>query len=199
MNSEGILIVVSGPSGAGKSTVISKAMEKNKNMCFSISATTRSPRPGEQNGREYYFVTGQRFSEMVENDELLEHAAYAGNYYGTPRKPIEDMLSRGCDVVLDIEVQGAEQVKGRMPEAVTVFLTPPSFKELEKRLTGRGTDAKEQIDLRISRAKEELKLVGNYDYIIINSSPAEAAEELRSIIMAEKCKTAKRIDILEEF
>lgn len=199
MNNEGILIVVSGPSGAGKSTVISKAMERNEKMRFSISATTRSPRPGEEDGREYYFVTEQRFSEMVENKELLEHASYAGKHYGTPRKPIEDMLSQGCDIVLDIEVQGAAQVKSSMPEAVTIFLTPPSFTELEKRLTGRGTDTKEQIDLRISRAREELKLVHNYDYIIINSSPDEAAEELRSIIMAEKCKTAKRIDILEEF
>ncbi len=194
----GKLIVISGPSGAGKSTVISKAMAKNHGMRFSVSATTRSPRPGEQDGREYYFVSKERFSQMVDNGQLLEYACYVGNCYGTPRGAVEKMLSEGCDVVLDIEVQGAAQVKAHMPEAITVFLTASSFDELRRRLEGRGTETAERIAGRIERAREELKAVGNYDYIVINDDPETAANEICSIITAEKCKTANRIKFLEE-
>lgn len=195
---KGKLIVISGPSGAGKSTVISRAMAINQNMRFSVSATTRAPRPGEQDGREYYFVNEERFSQMVKDEELLEYACYVGNSYGTPRAAIDKMLAEGCDVVLDIEVQGAAQVKARMPDAITVFLTSSSFDELRRRLEGRGTETAERIAGRIARAREELKEVVNYDYIVINDDPETAATELCSIIMAEKCRTANRIKLLEE-
>lgn len=197
-NETGTLIVISGPSGAGKSTVISKARAINKNMEFSVSATTRSPRENEIDGKDYFFVTQDRFNEMVENGEMLEYAIYVGNFYGTPRAAVEQMLRDGYDVVLDIEVQGASQVKFRMPEAVTVFLTSPSFDELRRRLEGRGTETEERINGRIARAREEIKLVGNYDYIVINDDPDVAAKELCSIIEAEKCRTANRIKFLEE-
>ena len=194
----GKLIVISGPSGAGKSTVISKAKAMNHNMRFSVSATTRSPRPGEQDGREYFFVSEERFGQMIEDGQLLEYASYVGNSYGTPREAIEKMLAEGCDVVLDIEVQGAAQVKARMPEAITIFLTSSSFGELRRRLEVRGTETAERISGRIARAREELKEVVNYDYIVINDDPDIAAKELCSIIMAEKCRTVDRIKLLEE-
>lgn len=194
----GKLVVISGPSGAGKSTVIAKAMENISSMRFSVSATTRAPRPGEQDGREYFFVSREQFDDMVKSGQMLEYAAYVGNSYGTPRGAIESMLSEGCDVVLDIEVQGAAQVKTRMPEAITIFLTPSSFSELRRRLEGRGTETAERIDGRITRAREEFSHIQNYDYIIINDDPDTAANELCSIITAEKCRTANRIDYLEE-
>lgn len=190
----GKLVVISGPSGAGKSTVIAKAMEKNSGMRFSVSATTRQPRPGERDGREYFFVSREQFDDMVESGQMLEHATYVGNCYGTPRGAIESMLSEGCDVVLDIEVQGAAQVKASMPEAITIFLTPSSFSELRRRLEGRGTETAERIDGRITRAREEFSRVKSYDYIVINDNPDAAANELCSIITAEKCRTANRID-----
>jgi guanylate kinase len=199
MNNRGKLIVISGPSGAGKSTVIAKAMERNTQMRFSVSATTRAPRPGEVDGKNYFFVSGERFEEMVSAGEMLEHACYVGNCYGTPKAAVEDMLGSGYDVVLDIEVQGAFQVKERMPEAVMIFLLPGSFDELCRRLTGRGTETEERIQNRLKRAKDELRFVKDYDYIVINNDPAVAADELCSIITAEKCKKADRINLLEEY
>ncbi len=194
----GKLIVISGPSGAGKSTVISKAMRLNPNMKYSVSLTTRSPRPGEIEGEDYFFVTDEYFSDMVEKGAMLEYACYVGNSYGTPQQAVEDMLNEGHDVVLDIEVQGAAQVKMRKSEAVCIFLTPSSFGELRRRLEGRGTESAERIDGRVERAREELCFVENYDYIVINDDPDIAAGEICSIITAEKCRTADRIKILEE-
>ena len=195
---KGKLIVVSGPSGAGKSTVVFKAINGRENMCFSTSVTSRKPRPGEVDGREYFFIDRERFEQMVENDELLEHAVYVGNYYGTPRKFVEDKLAAGDSVFLDIEVQGARQVKEKKPDAVMVFLIPPSLDELRKRLEKRGTESEETIRDRLSRAREEYAEADFYDYIVVNDDPDAAAAELNAILLAEKCRYSARKHMLAE-
>ena len=153
MKKKGKLIVISGPSGAGKSTVVFKALGEREDVCFSISATTRKPRPNEVDGREYFFVDLERFQEMVDNDELLEHAEYVANRYGTPRAYVEEQIAKGMNVILDIEVQGARQVFERMPEAIMIFVIPPSIDELRNRLVNRGTDTMEAIEARLARAR----------------------------------------------
>ncbi|MGI5935264.1 MAG: guanylate kinase [Oscillospiraceae bacterium] len=193
----GKLFVVSGPSGAGKSTVISRVMAARDDVVFSVSATTREPREGEVHGVNYFFIDRRKFREMIDNDEFLEYAEYVKNFYGTPRKAVMEKLASGLNVILDIEVQGAVQVRERMPEAVTIFLTPPSFKELEFRLRNRHQDSEEMIKSRLERAKSEYESAGNYDYIVINEDPDVAASELSSIITAELCRTAERIKLLE--
>ena len=164
----GKLIVISGPSGAGKSTVVSKALEGRSDVCFSVSVTTRKPRPNEVDGKAYFFVDLDRFREMVENDELLEHAEYVANSYGTPRAYVEKKLDEGMNVLLDIEVQGARQVHEKMPDAVMIFIIPPSMEILEQRLRGRGTDSERKIEARLIRAKQEYAEADFYDYIIID-------------------------------
>lgn len=195
---KGKLIVVSGPSGAGKSTVVFKAINGREDMCFSTSVTSRKPRPGEIDGREYFFIDRERFEKMVENDELLEHAVYVGNYYGTPRKFVEDKLDAGNSVFLDIEVQGARQVKEKKPDAVMVFLIPPTLDELRKRLEKRGTESEETICSRLSRAREEYAEADFYDYIVVNDDPDIAAAELNAILLAEKCRFSARKHMLAE-
>ncbi len=197
MKEKGKLFVISGPSGAGKSTVVFKAMEGKKNVCFSTSVTTRKPRPGEMDGREYFFVDLDRFKEMVENDELLEHAEYVANSYGTPRAYVEEKLEAGMNVILDIEVQGARQVNDKMPEAVKIFIIPPSIDELERRLKGRGTDTARAIEARLIRARQEYKEATFYDYIIINDDAERAAKELAAIMLAEHCRAADKMDYLK--
>ncbi len=196
MNEKGKLIVISGPSGAGKSTVVFKAIEGKDNVCFSTSVTTRKPRPGEVDGKEYFFVDLDRFREMVENDELLEHAEYVANSYGTPRSYVEQKLSDGMDVILDIEVQGARQVNEKMPDAVKVFIIPPSMDELKRRLESRGTDTARAIEARLIRARQEYKEADFYDYIIVNDDADKAAGELSSIMTAERCRAAGREQLL---
>ena len=197
MKEKGKLFVISGPSGAGKSTVVFKAMEARDDVCFSTSVTTRKPRPGEVDGKEYFFVDLDRFKEMVENDELLEHAEYVANSYGTPRAYVEEKLGEGMNVILDIEVQGAHQVNQKMPEAVKIFIIPPSLEELERRLIGRGTDTPRAIEARLIRARQEYKEADFYDYIIINDDAERAAKELAAIMVAEHCRTADRTDYLK--
>lgn len=197
MSEKGKLIVISGPSGAGKSTVVFKAIEDRKDMCFSISVTTRKPRPGETDGVEYFFVDPDRFKEMVENDELLEHAEYVANFYGTPRRYVEEKLAAGMNVILDIEVQGARQVNEKMPDAVKIFIIPPSLDELRRRLEGRGTDTARAIEARLIRARQEYKEADFYDYIIVNDDAEKAAKELNAIITAEGCRASNRSFYLE--
>ena len=194
----GSLIVLSGPSGAGKSTVVSKAMEKRDDMCFSTSVTTRSPRPGEIDGKDYFFIDQNRFDEMVERGELLEHAVYVSNSYGTPKAYVENQLSSGMNVILDIEVQGAAQVHANSPEAIMIFLVPPTLAELERRLRKRGTETDETIKARLSRARQEYASADFYDYIIVNDSADKAAEELLAILDAESCRFEKREYLLRE-
>ena len=198
MIEKGRLIVVSGPSGAGKSTVVFKAINGRDKMCFSTSVTSRKPRPGEVDGREYFFIDAARFEQMVQNDELLEHSVYVGNYYGTPRKFVEDKLSAGESVFLDIEVQGARKVKEKMPDAIMIFLIPPSLGELKKRLESRGTETEETIKGRLARAREEYAEADFYDYIVVNDDIDTAANELLSILTAEKCRFAARRQMLQE-
>ena len=197
MIEKGKLFVISGPSGAGKSTVVFKAMEGRDDVCFSTSVTTRKPRPGEVDGREYFFVDLDRFKEMVENDELLEHAEYVANSYGTPRAYVEEKLSEGMNVILDIEVQGARQVHEKKPDSVKIFIIPPSIEELERRLIGRGTDTPRAIEARLIRARQEYKEANFYDYIIINDDAERAAKELAAIMLAEHCRAADKMDYLK--
>ena len=197
MQEKGKLIVISGPSGAGKSTVVFKAIEGREDVCFSTSVTTRKPRPGEVDGREYFFVDPDRFKEMVENDELLEHAEYVANSYGTPRAYVEEKLEAGLNVLLDIEVQGARQVHEKMPDAVKIFIIPPSLETLEKRLKGRGTDTERAIEARLIRARQEYQEADFYDYLIITDDADKAAKELSAIILAEHCRFHDRLEYLK--
>ena len=197
MQEKGKLIVISGPSGAGKSTVVFKAIEGREDVCFSTSVTTRKPRPGEVDGREYFFVDPDRFKEMVENDELLEHAEYVANSYGTPRAYVEEKLEAGVNVLLDIEVQGARQVHEKMPDAVKIFIIPPSLETLDKRLKGRGTDTERAIEARLIRARQEYQEADFYDYHIITDDADKAAKELSAIILAEHCRFHDRLEYLK--
>lgn len=182
MNKEGILLVMSGPSGAGKSSVISRVRKLYGNLAFSVSATTRKPRPGEIDGKDYYFVSPEQFAAMVADGQLLEYAQFVGNFYGTPKAPVLEKLRDGISVILDIEVQGAAQVMKAMPDAVSVFLAPPSLEELERRLRGRGTESEEKIRQRLETAKIELLQQDKYDYIVVNDDPDRAARELLHIL-----------------
>lgn len=199
MNEKGKLIVISGPSGSGKSTVVNKAIQGREDMCFSTSVTTRSPRYGEVDGKDYFFIDPQRFQEMVDRDELLEHAQYVAHSYGTPRAFVEQKLNEGFNVILDIEVQGARQVREKMKDAVLVFIVPPSLEELRRRLVNRGTDAADVIEARLQRASEELKEADLYDYLIINDDLETAAREFTSILTAEHCRVLHRIHLLKDF
>ena len=190
MPEKGKLFVISGPSGAGKSTVVFKAMKGRDDLCFSTSVTTRAPRPGETDGKEYFFVDHARFLDMVKNDELLEHAEYVSNFYGTPRAYVEEQMALGKNVLLDIEVKGARQVHEKMPGAVMIFVVPPSLQELERRLRGRGTDSGEAIEGRLIRARQEYAEADFYDYLLINDDAEQAAARLCAIIDAEHCRFA---------
>ncbi len=198
MHEKGRLIVISGPSGAGKSTVVAKAVAERDDVCFSTSVTTRKPRKGETDGKEYFFVDLDRFREMIENDELLEHAEYCANSYGTPREYVERKTSEGYNVLLDVEVQGARQIKVKKPDAVKIFIIPPSIEELKNRLEKRGTDTERAIEARLIRAEQEYAEADFYDYIIINDDADRAAKELSAIITAEKCRYDLRKDYLRK-
>ena len=188
MSRRGKLFVISGPSGAGKSTVVSKAMEQRDDLCFSVSVTTRAPRTGEVDGRDYFFITQERYDEMVRDGELLEHARYVSNSYGTPRRYVEEKLAAGINVALDIEIQGARQVREKMPDTVMIFVTPPSMAELRRRLSGRGTETPENVEARIRRAQQELVEAESYDYLIINDDLDRATAEFMAILTAEQCR-----------
>ncbi|MGM9615658.1 MAG: guanylate kinase [Oscillospiraceae bacterium] len=189
VNDEGVLVIVSGPSGAGKSTVISRVAKLRPDIRFSVSATTREPRPGEVDGKDYYFKTQEEFWEMIKADAFLEHAEYVGNCYGTPVAPVDENIAAGNTVILDIEVQGAMQILEKRPDAVSIFLCPPSLEELERRLRGRGTDSEEKIRDRLMTAHREYALMHKYSYIIVNDDADTAVRELDAIITAEKCRS----------
>ena len=197
MAEKGKLIVISGPSGAGKSTVVGRAIQGREDMCFSTSVTTRGPRPGEVDGKDYFFIDEERFRRMVEQGELLEHASYVSHSYGTPKAFVEQQMDAGMNVILDIEVQGARQVREKMSDAVLVFIVPPSMEELRRRLEGRGTENAETIAARLQRAREELKEASLYDYIIVNDVVDEAAAEFAAILNAEHCRYSHRKHLLE--
>lgn len=195
--SRGTLIVLSGPSGVGKSTVIAELLGERTDIHFSVSFTTRSPRVGEVSGVSYNFVSKEEFEGMIEREELLEYAQYVGNYYGTSLKVIEEKLNAGVDVLLEIDVQGAGIVRQKCPDAVLIFVSPPSFEELSRRLHGRATDDEEVIQGRLSRAMEEFKQMPNYDYLVINDSVSNATGEILAILAAEGCRAKQRLPMLE--
>ena len=179
---EGKLVIISGPSGTGKGTVIKKLLKLRPELAFSISATTRKPRPGETHGVEYLFINKDKFKEMIVNNKFLEHAQYVGEYYGTPAERIRECTNSGTTIILDIEVQGAKQVMEKIPEAITIFIVAPDMKELEKRLRGRGTDSEEKLHARLERAKQEIEEKKHYKYVITNDNVSRAAEEILEII-----------------
>lgn len=194
---KGLLLVISAPSGGGKGTILRQLFAQEENLVMSVSATTRQPREGEQDGREYYFLTKEAFLEKAEAGQMLEFAQFVGNYYGTPRKPVEDWMDQGRDVVLEIEVQGGARVKELMPESVSIFIMPPSMEVLAKRLRGRGTEDEETVLRRLATAKEEIPQAAQYDYVVVNDRLEDAVEEIRAIIRAEKCKTGRNSQQLE--
>ena len=194
---KGILIVVSGFSGAGKGTLMKRLVSDYDNYALSVSMTTRQPRTGEVDGREYFFSTKEEFEKKIEEEGLVEYACYCGNYYGTPREYVEKKLEEGKDVILEIEIQGAAKVREKMPEAVSLFLVPPSFEELSRRLHSRGTDSEETIQQRLATARREVKEIVNYDYIVVNDTVDQAVGEILAILIAEGCRKERRLDLIE--
>ena len=193
---KGRAFIISGPSGVGKSTVLKSLIEKRKNLYFSLSATTRDARPGEVDGVHYHFLDVDTFRDWIAKDEFLEYAEFVGNFYGTPKKYVYAAMEEGKDVILDIEVQGAIQVFSKMPEVVRIFIAPPSWEELERRLTDRGTDSEDKIQKRLLRAKVEFQTAHTYDYFVINDSVENAVRELDAIMTAEHCKPKERMEII---
>ena len=183
---KGTLFVVSGPSGCGKGTILAEVL-KDPNLYYSVSATTRAPRPGEVDGVNYRFMTNEAFEKLIAEDGFLEYAGYCEHYYGSPKQPVEEHLAKGQNVILEIEVKGALQVRARFPEALSIFVMPPSFEELRRRLVGRGTETPEQIQARLLTARQEVAMAADYDYIIVNDRVEDAALRLDHIIKAAKC------------
>ena len=195
---KGILIVLSGPSGAGKDTVLGKLLENRNDIDLSVSYTTRTPRSGEINGKDYHFVDKDIFQKAINDGEMLEYACYCGKYYGTPRFEVEKNLESGRSVILEIEVQGAEQVIKKCPEAVSIFIVPPSIEELKKRLKNRASDSEEAVRLRVSEAEKEISLADHYKYIVINNDVKLCADNVSKIIDSEYMKSSRMGYIIKE-
>ena len=193
--SKGVLAVVSGFSGAGKGTVMKRLLEKYDDCALSISVTTRKPREGEVDGRDYFFRTKEEVEAMIEAAELLEYAQYVENYYGTPRSYVEGMLSKGKNVILEIEIQGAMKIKEKIPDTVLIFVTPPTIQELKNRLVGRGTETQDVIESRLKRASEEAEGIESYDYLLVNDVVEDCVDELHEIILSERRRASRN----EEF
>ena len=188
----GLLLVISGPSGVGKGTLVNALMERNQKIKMSVSATTRAPRPGEIEGVHYFFKTEEEFKAMVDRGEFLEYIhVFGSKYYGTPRSFVEQQLASGYDVILEIDVQGAMKVKQAFPDAVLMFITAPSMSEIKSRLIGRGTETMEQVEKRFATAFEEIKMIPQYDYVIINDVVDMAVHHMEAILEAERCRTSR--------
>lgn len=198
MRHKGILVVVSGFSGAGKGTLMKRLVEDYDNYALSISATTRTPRPGEQDGKEYFFVDREQFEQKIAENGLIEYACYCDHYYGTPRAYVEQQLAEGRDVILEIEIQGALKVKAQYPDALLLFVTPPSAAELRRRLEGRGTETAEVIEKRMKRAAEEADGIENYEYLVINDDLEQCVRQLHEIIMTAHNTPLRNADFIEK-
>ena len=198
MIKKGLLLVLSGPSGCGKGTVLKELLATEENIFLSVSATTRSPRPGEENGTHYFFLSKEEFEGEIARDGMLEHACYCGNYYGTPKKPVFERCEKGQHVILEIEVQGAKQVINSQPEAVSIFIMPPSLAELERRLVDRQTEDEETVRRRLATAVEEMKQAKDYDYIVVNNTVAEAVKDIAAIIRAEQNRTCRMAEMIQD-
>ena len=197
MDGRGILIVVSGFSGSGKGTIMNEIIRRYNNYALSVSATTRNPRPGETEGKEYFFKSVEEFEKMIAKDELIEYARYVDNYYGTPRAYVEEQLEAGKDVILEIEIQGAIKVKEKFPDTLLLFVTPPTAEELRKRLVGRGTETMDVIDFRMKRAREEALGMDRYDYLIMNDVLEDCVEEMHRIIQGEHRRSFRNQAFIE--
>lgn len=195
--SRGLLLVVSAPSAGGKGTILKELFKRDGNLRMSVSATTRSPREGEEHGKHYYFISREEFQGLIDSGSMLEHAEYVGNLYGTPQGPIEKWLEEGYDVVLEIEVQGGAQIKKIVPDCVSIFITPPSMEVLEKRLRGRGTEEEETILKRLDTARRELTQAENYDYVVVNDRLEDAVDDMQAILRSEKLRYGRDPDFIK--
>ena len=195
---QGKTFIICGPSGVGKGTVVARLLASNPNLYFSVSATTRQPRNGEVDGVHYHFLSREQFQSWIAEDAFLEHAEFVGNYYGTPKKYVDAAMAQGRDVILDIEIQGAEQVHRQRPEAVRIYVAPPSWAELERRLIGRGTEDMEKVRSRLERGKQEFAAARSFGYFVINDTVDHAVTEITAIMTAEHCKPDERIAMIDK-
>lgn len=195
---KGSLFIISGPSGSGKDTILVKLFEKQTDIRFSVSSVTRPMREGEKEGEKYHFITREEFCSLIENDKLLEYNEFVGNYYGTPKEPVENCVKNGNDMIIEVDVNGAEQIKRKLPYAVTVFIMPPSYKELKRRLTSRGTESAEAIASRLNSALTEIKKAKNYDYVVMNNDVDRAVDDVLHIILSERLKTERQQNFINE-
>jgi guanylate kinase len=196
---KGLLVVISGPSGTGKGTVCKKLFEQRNNIRYSVSATTRKPREGEIEGKNYFFVSEKVFLDMLQKDELLEWDKYCDNYYGTPKKYVDECLSDGVDIILEITVEGALNIKKKYPECVLIFILPPSYEELRRRIVGRGTEEFDVIEKRLEQAKHEIGSVFKYDYGVINDNLDEAVRNIETILEAERMKPERNVEVINKY
>lgn len=194
----GKTFIICGPSGVGKGTVVARLLASNPNLYFSVSATTRQPRHGEVDGVHYHFLSREQFQQWIAEDAFLEHAEFVGNYYGTPKKYVDAAMDQGRDVILDIEIQGAEQVHQQRAEAVRIYVAPPSWAELERRLIGRGTEDMEKVRSRLERGKQEFAAASSFDYFVINDTVDNAVTEISAIMLAEHCRPDERIAMIDK-
>lgn len=197
MNKGGVFII-SGPSGSGKDTVLAELFRNRPDLLFSISSVTRPMRSGEREGEKYNFISREKFEYMIDNDMLLEHNVFVNNYYGTPREPVERAIAEGKDIIIEVDVNGAAQIRQKLHEAVSIFIMPPSFEELKRRLRGRGTESEELIEKRLNSALGEIKRATEYDYIIVNDNITAAADDILSVILSSSFKTDRQKNIIDE-
>ena len=196
--SKGTVLIVSGPSGSGKDTILKEVFKEIPEIKFSISSITRNMRDGEVEGEKYNFVSVEKFLDMIKNDDLLEYNKYLDNYYGTPRKPVEEVFNNGGEIIIEVDVNGAASIREKLPEAVSVFIMPPSFNVLKNRLSGRGTESEELVNKRLNEALNEISRASEYDYVVVNDALSEAVSDLVAIIKSERYRINKNLNIINE-